>query len=86
MKTSKSSASAGGPKARGRTAKTTPPDKIGTQPHVARDNQVEPSRPVGTGDAVHRGARRDTSKMYTNNTRHSARGNTPRADVTTRKR
>lgn len=46
----------------------------------------ETSRPVGTGSGKHRGDRRDMSPLYTGSRKHSARGNTPRADVKTRKR
>ena len=42
------------------------------------------NRSVSAGD--HRGDRRDMSPTYTGNKKHSARGNTVRADVSTRKR
>jgi hypothetical protein len=37
------------------------------------------------GGGKHRGDRRDMNKAYTGNERHSARGNTPRKNVSTRK-
>ena len=35
---------------------------------------------------LHRGDRRDMSKLYTNNKRHAAHANNPRPDVSTRAR
>jgi len=43
--------------------------------------RAETNRPVLAGVGRHRGDRRDTNRYYTNNTKHSARGNTPRRDV-----
>lgn len=40
----------------------------------------------GKRGGKNRGNRRDTNKTYTGNARHSARGSTPRVDVSTRKR
>jgi len=58
-----------------------------TRPNVEQDILREANRPVTAGGGGrHRGDRRDTSKMYAGNRRHAARGNTPRADVKTRKR
>lgn len=56
-----------------------------TKPNVPEMVRAEANRPVSSG-AKHRGDRRDTSKTYTGNARHSARGNTPRVDVKTRAR
>jgi hypothetical protein len=77
--------------ARGRTAKTNHPDTstpVPTEGRVAQERITEAARPMGAGGggSKRRGDRRDTSRLYTNNTKHSARGNTPRADVKTRKR
>jgi hypothetical protein len=52
------------------------------RPAAERATQV--NRAVSAGD--HRGDRRDMSPTYTNNTKHASRGNTPRKDVSTRKR
>ena len=79
-------------KARGRTAKTVEPvpgEDMGpraTRPNVPQEVRREANRPQTPGGGRHRGDRRDTSRLYTNNTKHTARGNTPRADVKTRKR
>jgi len=56
-----------------------------TKPNVPAVLHVETSRPVTAG-VRHRGDRRDTSKSYTGNDRHPARGNTPRIDLKTRSR
>jgi hypothetical protein len=56
-----------------------------TKPNVPEVLRAEVNRAVSAG-VKHRGDRRDTSKMYTGNQRHAARGNTPRADVKTRAR
>jgi hypothetical protein len=79
-------------KSRGRTSVnpggSRSPDKgnpRSTRPNVPETLRAEANRPVSSG-VKHRGDRRDTSKTYTGNTRHSARGNTPRADVKTRAR
>ena len=76
-----------GAKARGRTAKTTAPDGPNpTEGHTSQERITEANRPISSGGGKLRGDRRDTSRLYTNNTKHSARGNNPRADVKTRKR
>jgi len=65
------------------------PDKMGlnpTKPNVPEEMRTETNRPVTAGGGKHRGDRRDMSKTYTGNTKHRARGNTPRTDVKTRKR
>lgn len=56
-----------------------------TKPNVPEVVRAEANRPTSSG-AKHRGDRRDTSKTYTGNTRHAARGNNPRVDVKTRAR
>ena len=75
-------------KARGRTAKTVVGGARGAhgQERVTDAIGHDATRPQGPGAGKHRGDRRDTSRLYTNNTKHKARGNTPRADVKTRKR
>lgn len=57
-----------------------------TKPNVPEEQFTETNRPVSAGAGKHRGDRRDMSKTYTGNTRHAARGNTPRKDVKTRAR
>lgn len=56
-----------------------------SKPNVPEEMRAEANRPVTAG-VKHRGDRRDTNKAYTGNTKHSARGKTPRVDVSTRKR
>jgi hypothetical protein len=56
-----------------------------TRPNVPEIVRTEANRPASSG-AKHRGDRRDTNKTYTGNARHSARGNNPRKDVSTRAR
>ena len=56
-----------------------------TKPNVPELLRAEANRPVTAG-VKHRGDRRDTSKAYTGNARHPARGSNPRIDVKTRKR
>jgi hypothetical protein len=76
-------------KARGRTAKTTAPEPstpTPTEGKVQQERLTEANRPIGAGSGKLRGDRRDTSRMYTGNRKHAARGNNPRADVSTRKR
>ena len=56
---------------------------------VELENRTQVSRPTGKSGSrggKSRGDRRDMSPTYTGNTRHAARGNTPRPDVKTRKR
>jgi len=59
-----------------------------THPAVPQVMETEVNRAITASGNMnkHRGDRRDMSTMYTNNQRHAARGNTPRADVSTRKR
>ena len=76
-----------GSKTGGRTSKATAPDGPNpTEGHVQQERITEVNRPIGNGGGKLRGDRRDTSRLYTNNTKHAARGNNPRADVKTRKR
>ena len=65
----------------GRDMGTTP-----TKPNVPQEMRTEANRPVSAGGGKKRGDRRDMSKTYSGTAKHSARGNTPRADVKTRKR
>lgn len=79
-------------KTKGRTSisgASMPGDDMGPQaskPNVPQVVRREVDRPVGTGGGKHRGDRRDMNRLYTNNQRHSSRGNNPRPDVSTRKR
>ncbi|MGH7213927.1 MAG: hypothetical protein ACREIT_04110 [Tepidisphaeraceae bacterium] len=80
-------------KTRGRTsitgARNAHPDTIGpnpTKPNIPQVVRRETTRPVSAGSGKLRGDRRDTSRLYTGNTKHAARGNNPREDVKTRKR
>jgi hypothetical protein len=59
-----------------------------TNPMVPEVQKADVNRGVTANGNMnkHRGDRRDTSKAYTGNQRHSARGNTPRRDVSTRAR
>lgn len=57
-----------------------------TRPAVQVRLRAEANRPVSPAGGKHRGDRRDTSKLYTNNAKHKARGNNARPDVSTRKR
>jgi hypothetical protein len=56
-----------------------------TKPNVPEIVRAEANRPTSSG-GKHRGDRRDMSRTYTGNARHSARGNNPRSDVSTRAR
>ena len=76
-------------KARGRTTITGMGGDLGpnkTNPMTPQEVRREATRPVNAGGGKHRGDRRDMNKLYTNNAKHSARGNNPRPDVSTRKR
>ena len=74
-------------KARGRTNIGQPGTQSPTRPNVPQTVRADANRPVTAGGGTkHRGDRRDTSRLYTNNAKHSARGNNPRPDVKTRKR
>ena len=77
-------------KARGRTATTIEYDpNIGAEGAVTLTKRTTASRPTGkssTRGGKNRGDRRDMSPTYTGSAKHAARGNTPRRDVSTRKR
>ena len=75
------------PGARGRTAQTT--QQVTSDSFhgaIARTHGIDTNRPTSAGGGKTRGDRRDTSKTYTNNQKHRARGSNPRPDVKTRKR
>jgi hypothetical protein len=74
-------------KQRGRSQISDIPAASPTSPMVPQVARTEASRP-GPGKTMtkHRGDRRDTNPTYTTNVKHSARGNTPRRDVSTRAR
>jgi hypothetical protein len=66
------------------TSKLSSPKK--TNPQVQQERMADVNRGQSPGGGgKHRGDRRDMNKTYTGNQRHSARGNTPRANVATRK-
>jgi len=76
---------------RGRTARTTAPDNTTPNPregNVKQERLTEANRAMGRGGGggKRRGDRRDMSATYSGSMKHAARGNTPRRDVTTRKR
>ena len=73
-------------KARGRTNIGLTDGKRASRPNVPTALRTEANRPVNSGGTVHRGDRRDTSRLYTNNAKHPSRGNDPRPDVKTRAR
>ena len=73
-------------KARGRTNIGEAAGPRSTRPNVPQTLRAEANRPQTPGGTKHRGDRRDTSKLYTNNAKHSARGNNARPDVKTRAR
>jgi hypothetical protein len=57
-----------------------------TNPMTQQERMVDVNRGQSAGGGgKHRGDRRDMNKAYTGNARHSARGNTPRVNVATRK-
>jgi hypothetical protein len=72
-------------KARGRTNIGQPAGPRATRPNPPVTLRADANRPV-SGGTKHRGDRRDTSRLYTNNAKHSARGNNARPDVKTRAR
>ena len=72
-------------KSRGRTNISQPGTHSPTRPNTPVSMRADANRPV-SGGTKHRGDRRDTSRLYTNNAKHSARGNNPRPDVKTRAR
>jgi hypothetical protein len=79
-------------KTKGRTSisgSSMPGDDVGpraSKPNVPQVVRREANRPVKPGGGKHRGDRRDMNRVYTNNQRHSSRGNNVRTDVSTRKR
>ena len=73
-------------KTRGRTNIGQPAGPRSTRPDVPQTLRTEANRPQTPGGTKHRGDRRDTSKLYTNNAKHAARGNNARPDVKTRAR
>ena len=73
-------------KARGRTNIGQPAGPRATRPNPPVTLRADANRPVSPGGTKHRGDRRDTSRLYTNNAKHSARGNNARPDVKTRAR
>ena len=73
-------------KARGRTNIGQLPGQSPTRPNTPASLRTEANRPVSAGGTKHRGDRRDTSKLYTNNVKHSTRGSSARPDVKTRAR
>jgi hypothetical protein len=80
--------------ARGRTGDVDPSAKVHAEENNAKgkmklEKMVDVNRAEGKASkrgGANRGDRRDTNKTYTGNARHAARGNTPRVDVSTRKR
>jgi hypothetical protein len=75
-----------GTQGRRRTKITKVNSGASTRPQVPQALESEATRPVTPGGAKHRGDRRDTSRLYTTNRKHAARGNNSRPDVKTRKR
>jgi len=77
-------------KARGRTAKTIEKDPNitgeGAINLVKRTTAARPTGKSSTRGGKNRGDRRDMSATYSGTAKHAARGNTPRRDVSTRKR
>jgi hypothetical protein len=69
---------------RGRSALTKVNPVSSTKRETVNEQTNGVNRSVSAGD--HRGDRRDMSPTYTGNKKHSARGNTTRKDVSTRKR
>ncbi len=73
-------------KQRGRTNIGNAAGPRATRPNVPQTLRAEANRPQSPGGTKHRGDRRDTNKLYTNNAKHPARGNNARPDVSTRAR
>ena len=73
-------------KSRGRTNIGQPAGPTPTRPNTPVSLRADANRPVSPGGTKHRGDRRDTSRLYTNNAKHSARGSNARPDVKTRAR
>jgi len=72
------------PGQRGRSALNKENLDSSTTRGTATEKKTGVNRSISAGD--HRGDRRDMSPTYTGNKKHSARGNTVRKDVSTRKR
>ena len=70
---------------KGRTSITGNQNGPKGHPGDNNDLRTRANRPVSAGAGVHRGDRRDMNKVYTGNAKHAARGNSPRANVSTRK-
>jgi hypothetical protein len=74
-------------KQKGRSAISNVPGRSPTKPNVPQEMRADANRAgPGKHGNKHRGDRRDTSPTYTGNEKHSARGNNPRRDVSTRAR
>ena len=74
-------------KQRGRSTISNIPVASPTHPMVQQVVNMDANRPgPGKHGNKHRGDRRDTNPTYTTNVKHSARGNNPRRDVSTRAR
>ena len=78
------SAAAKSRKQRGRSSITNVNPVGPTRRESESEKKTGVNRSVMAGG--HRGDRRDMSPTYSGNTKHAARGNTPRKDVKTRKR
>ena len=65
--------------------KIVPAGKAASHRWTEAEHKTQAARPVGSGAGPRRGDRRAMNKVYTRNTKHSARGNTPRAKGSTRK-
>ena len=82
------------PGARGRTADVNESalpheDNNNEKGKIKLEKMIDVNRGTGKPSkrgGKNRGDRRDTSPTYTGNARHASRGNTPRRDVSTRKR
>ena len=74
-------------KVRGRNSIAKPAAPLTTTPAVPQTRDAAANRAgPGKHGGKHRGDRRDMSPTYTTNSKHAARGNTPRRDVSTRAR
>jgi hypothetical protein len=75
-------------KQRGRSSTTKTIAPAPTHPMNQEVALTEVNRAIAASGNMnkHRGDRRDTSKTYTGNVKHAARGNNPRRDVSTRAR
>ena len=69
---------------RNRAAASRVDSAASTHPHNQSEVKTGVNRSVSAGD--HRGDRRDMSKTYSGTAKHASRGNSPRKDVSTRKR